>query len=66
MVAQLLGAIAGATLVWLNWHPGSKNPAMPTDRVTLILIAATGVWLAYRPLARTPRPTTYPKPDTAQ
>jgi hypothetical protein len=31
-----------------------------------ILLAATGMWLAYRPLARTPRPTTYPKPDTAQ
>jgi len=31
-----------------------------------VLIAATGLWLAYRPLARTPRPTTYPKPDTAK
>ncbi len=31
-----------------------------------VLIAATGLWLAYRPLARTPRPTTYPKPDTAR
>jgi hypothetical protein len=31
-----------------------------------LLIVATWLWLAYRPLARTPRPTTYPKPDTAQ
>jgi len=31
-----------------------------------IFLVATGLWLAYRPLARTPRPTTYPKPDTTQ
>jgi hypothetical protein len=31
-----------------------------------LLIAATSLWLAYRPLARTPRPTAYPKPDTTQ
>jgi hypothetical protein len=31
-----------------------------------LLLVATGLWLAYRPLAHTPRPTTYPKPDTAQ
>jgi hypothetical protein len=30
------------------------------------LIAATALWLAYRPLASTPRPTSYPKPDTTQ
>jgi hypothetical protein len=31
-----------------------------------MLIIATGLWLAYRPLAKTPRPTTYPKPDTTR
>jgi hypothetical protein len=46
------GIAVGATLVWLDWHPGSKNPAMPTDRVTLILIAALLLVLpwATRPL----------------
>ena len=34
--------------------------------VLTMLLVATGLWLAYRPLARTPRPTTYPKPDTTQ
>jgi hypothetical protein len=29
-----------------------------------VAIVAVGLWLAYRPLAKTPRPTAYPKPDT--
>ena len=33
--------------------------------LTLLIIAAY-LWLAYRPFARTPRPTEYPKPDTTQ
>ena len=46
------GIAVGATLVWLDWHPGSKNPAMPTDRATLILIVALLLVLpwAARPL----------------
>jgi len=31
-----------------------------------LMIAALALWLAYRPLAGTPRPQPYPKPDTAQ
>jgi hypothetical protein len=65
------GIVAGATLVWLDWHPGSKNPAVPTDRATLILIMALLVALpwATRPLlgpvadnraARVVRVTAYP------
>jgi hypothetical protein len=41
------GIAAGATLVWLDWHPGSKNPAVPTDRATLILIMALLVALPW-------------------
>jgi hypothetical protein len=33
----VLAAGAGAGLVLLGWHPGSANPAMPTDRVGLIV-----------------------------
>ena len=25
------GVAAGATMVWLDWHPGSSNPAVPTN-----------------------------------
>ena len=48
------GIAVGATLVWLDWHPGSKNPSMPTDRATLILIVALLLVLpwAARPLFR--------------
>jgi hypothetical protein len=35
-----LAALAGAVLVWLGWHRGSANPAMPTDRVALIVTVA--------------------------
>ena len=52
-----LAALAGGVLVWLGWHPGSANPAMPTDRVALIvtvgvlaaLPAAVRLW--YGPVA---------------
>jgi hypothetical protein len=52
-----LATLAGAALVWLGWHPGSANPAMPTDRVALIvtvgLLAALPavVRLRYGPVA---------------
>lgn len=37
-IARLvLAAGAGAALVLLGWHPGSANPAMPADRVGLIV-----------------------------
>jgi hypothetical protein len=65
------GIVAGTVLVWLDWHPGSNNPAVPTDRATLILIMAllVALPLATRPLlgpvadnrvARAVRSTTYP------
>jgi hypothetical protein len=33
-------ATAGAVLVWLDWHPGSANPAMATNRAADILLVA--------------------------
>lgn len=32
------GVTAGMILVWLDWHPGSANPAMPINRITMIVI----------------------------
>jgi hypothetical protein len=32
------GLVVGASFVWLDWHPGSANPAMPTNRITMISI----------------------------
>ena len=38
----------GAIVVWLNWHPGSANPAMPTNRfadILIVLVLAALPWL---------------------
>jgi hypothetical protein len=49
-VAVTVAAIAaGAVVVWLDWHPGSANPAVPTNRVALIItvgLLAALPWLA--------------------
>jgi hypothetical protein len=45
------GIAAGTVLVWLDWHPGSANPAAPTNRATLIGIV---VMLAVLPWAARP------------
>jgi hypothetical protein len=45
-------AAAGAALVWLDWHPGSTNPAVRTDRIGLtvvMLVLALLPWMV-RPL----------------
>jgi hypothetical protein len=39
LAGTALAAGAGAWLVWLGWHPGSANPAMPADRTALIVTA---------------------------
>src|SRR4029077_12758357 len=60
-------AVPGPVLGPESSTPWWKRRTAAVAGVALtILLAATGLWLAYRPLARTPRPTTYPKPDTAQ
>ena len=45
------GVAAGAFLVWLDWHPGSANPAMPINRATMI---GVGLMLAVLPWATRP------------
>jgi len=45
------GLAAGAVLVWLDWHPGSANPAMPAIRATMI---GVGLMLAVLPWATRP------------
>lgn len=32
-----VGLVGGAGLLWLDWHPGSENPAIPTNRATLAM-----------------------------
>lgn len=32
-----IGLATGAITVWLGWHPGSTNPAVPADRITMII-----------------------------
>jgi hypothetical protein len=60
-------AVPGPVLGPESSTPWWKRRTAAVAGVALtILLAATGLWLAYRPLARTPRPTTYPKPDTSQ
>jgi hypothetical protein len=46
------GVAAGATMVWLDWHAGSSNPAVPTNRLALIGIVLLLVVLpwAVRPV----------------
>jgi len=41
------GLAAGATVVWWGWHPGSANPAMPTDRLALIAVVSVLVLLPW-------------------
>jgi hypothetical protein len=46
----IAGVTAGAIMVCLAWHPGSANPAMPTNRITMItvvLVLAVLPWIAY-------------------
>jgi hypothetical protein len=43
------GVATGAILVWLNWHPGSANPAVPTNRIalmTMVLLLVVLPWVA--------------------
>jgi hypothetical protein len=47
--ATFAGLIIGAVLLWFDWHPGSANPAMPANRVTLavtVLVLVVLPWLA--------------------
>jgi hypothetical protein len=55
------GVVAGAVLVWWDWHPGSANPAMPVNRATMIGIVAL---LAVLPWAT--RPLLGPPPTTGR
>ncbi|MET9633951.1 hypothetical protein ABZX92_41510 [Lentzea sp. NPDC006480] len=34
---SLLSLAAGSVLVWLDWHAGSANPAVPVDRTAMIV-----------------------------
>ena len=47
-----------------SWWQG-RTAAVAGVLLTIAIIAA-GLWLAYRPLAGTPRPVAYPKPDTTR
>ena len=42
---------AGSIIVWLDWHPGSANPAMPINRTTMIGVV---LLLAFLPWAIRP------------
>jgi hypothetical protein len=45
----IIGVAAGAAMVWLSWHPGSANPAVPAGRVTMVvvvLVLAVLPWVA--------------------
>lgn len=37
----LAAAVAGVLVVWLDWHPGSANPAVPTNRLATITAVTT-------------------------
>lgn len=47
----LLSLSAGAVLVWLGWHAGSANPAVPVDRAAVIVLVLV---LAVLPLVLGP------------
>ncbi|MGW4208601.1 hypothetical protein ACWEIJ_11500 [Lentzea sp. NPDC004789] len=48
---SLLSLTVGAVLVWLGWHAGSANPAVPFDRVAMIVLVLV---LAVLPLVLGP------------
>ena len=47
--ASLVAVAVGTVIAWLDWHPGSANPAMPANRISVItitLLLASLPWLA--------------------
>lgn len=36
---SLLSLATGSMLVWLDWHAGSENPAVPVNRATMVVLA---------------------------
>ncbi|HEX8869020.1 MAG TPA: hypothetical protein VF821_25395 [Lentzea sp.] len=50
---SLLSLVTGAVLVWLGWHAGSANPAVPFDRtavIVIVLVLTVLPWV-WRPVA---------------